>query len=114
MRHPEGDPVPAGPRLGPDNRALSRLQTADSRSSERSYRHRTLAVRLRGASATTQPTERSTISVSGGLAAGLAGRITMNPSYKLTAILFGIGVTLHNLEEALYLVRWFWGKGVFG
>ena len=30
----------------------------------------------------------------------------MNPSYKLTAILFGIGVTLHNLEEALYLVSW--------
>lgn len=30
----------------------------------------------------------------------------MNASYKLTAILFGIGVTLHNLEEALYLVRW--------
>jgi hypothetical protein len=30
----------------------------------------------------------------------------MNPSYKLTAILFGIGVTLHNLEEAMYLVSW--------
>jgi len=41
-----------------------------------------------------------------GLAAGLAERIGMNPSYKLTAILFGIGVTLHNLEEAMYLVSW--------
>lgn len=30
----------------------------------------------------------------------------MNPSYKLTAILFGIGVALHNLEEAVYLVNW--------
>jgi hypothetical protein len=30
----------------------------------------------------------------------------MNPSYQLTAILFGIGVTLHNLEEALYLPGW--------
>jgi Na+(H+)/acetate symporter ActP len=30
----------------------------------------------------------------------------MDSSYKLTAILFGIGVTLHNLEEAVYLVRW--------
>jgi Na+(H+)/acetate symporter ActP len=30
----------------------------------------------------------------------------MNSSYKLTAILFGIGVTLHNLEEAMYLVSW--------
>jgi hypothetical protein len=30
----------------------------------------------------------------------------MNASYKLTAILFGIGVTLHNLEEAMYLVSW--------
>jgi len=30
----------------------------------------------------------------------------MTPSYKLIAILFGIGVTLHNLEEALYLVSW--------
>jgi len=30
----------------------------------------------------------------------------MAASYKLTAILFGIGVTLHNLEEALYLVGW--------
>ncbi|WP_321477569.1 HXXEE domain-containing protein [uncultured Paludibaculum sp.] len=30
----------------------------------------------------------------------------MSPSYKLTAVLFGIGVTLHNLEEAMYLVRW--------
>jgi hypothetical protein len=27
-------------------------------------------------------------------------------SYKLTAILFGIGVTLHNLEEAMFLVDW--------
>ena len=27
-------------------------------------------------------------------------------SYKLTAILFGIGVTLHNLEEAMYMVSW--------
>jgi hypothetical protein len=40
------------------------------------------------------------------LSAGLAERITMSPSYKLTAILFGIGVTLHNLEEAMYLVSW--------
>ena len=30
----------------------------------------------------------------------------MNLSYRLTAILFGIGVTLHNLEEAMYLVSW--------
>jgi hypothetical protein len=30
----------------------------------------------------------------------------MNPSHRLMAILFGIGVTLHNLEEAMYLVRW--------
>jgi hypothetical protein len=30
----------------------------------------------------------------------------MNPSYKLTAILFGIGVMLHNLEEAMCLVSW--------
>lgn len=30
----------------------------------------------------------------------------MDPSYKLTAIVFGIGVTLHNLEEAMYLVSW--------
>ncbi|HXX14252.1 MAG TPA: HXXEE domain-containing protein [Candidatus Eremiobacteraceae bacterium] len=29
------------------------------------------------------------------------------PSYKLIAILFGIGVTLHNLEEAMFLVRWY-------
>jgi Na+(H+)/acetate symporter ActP len=28
-------------------------------------------------------------------------------SYRLTAILFGIGVTLHNLEEAIFLVDWF-------
>lgn len=27
-------------------------------------------------------------------------------SYKQTAILFGIGVTLHNLEEAIFLVAW--------
>jgi hypothetical protein len=27
-------------------------------------------------------------------------------SYRLTAILFGIGVTLHNLEEAVFLARW--------
>jgi hypothetical protein len=27
-------------------------------------------------------------------------------SYKLTAVLFGIGVTLHNLEEAMFLVDW--------
>src|ERR1017187_8968934 len=27
-------------------------------------------------------------------------------SYKLTALLFGIGVTLHNLEEAMFLVDW--------
>ena len=27
-------------------------------------------------------------------------------SYKLTALLFGIGVTLHNLEEAMFLVAW--------
>jgi len=27
-------------------------------------------------------------------------------SYKLTAILFGIGVTLHNLEEAMFLPDW--------
>ena len=38
--------------------------------------------------------------------AGLAERMAMNPWYKLTAILFGIGVTLHNLEEAMYLVSW--------
>ena len=31
----------------------------------------------------------------------------MHSSYKLTAILFGVGVTLHNLEEALYLPGWF-------
>jgi len=30
----------------------------------------------------------------------------VNPSYRLTAILFGIGVTLHNLEEAIYLASW--------
>jgi hypothetical protein len=27
-------------------------------------------------------------------------------SYKLTAVLFGIGVTLHNLEEAMFLADW--------
>jgi hypothetical protein len=27
-------------------------------------------------------------------------------SYKLTAMLFGTGVTLHNLEEAMLLVDW--------
>jgi len=31
----------------------------------------------------------------------------MHPLYKLTAILFGVGVTLHNLEEAVYLPGWF-------
>ncbi len=31
----------------------------------------------------------------------------MDSSYKLTAILFGVGVTLHNLEEAVYLPAWF-------
>ena len=30
----------------------------------------------------------------------------MDSSYKLTAILFGIGVTLHDLEEAMYLTGW--------
>jgi len=30
----------------------------------------------------------------------------MPSSYKLTAILFGIGVTLHNLEEAVYWPDW--------
>jgi hypothetical protein len=31
----------------------------------------------------------------------------MNDStYRLTAILFGIGATLHNLEEAMFLVSW--------
>lgn len=30
----------------------------------------------------------------------------MHSSYNLTAILFGIGVTLHNLEEAVYWPRW--------
>lgn len=28
------------------------------------------------------------------------------PSYKLATVLFGIGVTLHNLEEALFLADW--------
>jgi hypothetical protein len=28
-------------------------------------------------------------------------------SYKLTIILFGLGVTLHNLEEAIFLVSWY-------
>src|SRR5947209_18704190 len=27
-------------------------------------------------------------------------------SYRLTAILFGIAVTLHNLEEGMFLVKW--------
>lgn len=31
----------------------------------------------------------------------------MHSLYKLTAVLFGIGVTLHNLEEAVYLPKWF-------
>lgn len=31
---------------------------------------------------------------------------TVHSLYKLTAILFGIGVTLHNLEEAVYLPAW--------
>lgn len=31
----------------------------------------------------------------------------MHSVYKLTAILFGVGVTLHNLEEAVYLPGWF-------
>lgn len=31
---------------------------------------------------------------------------TMHSLYKLTAVLFGIGVTLHNLEEAVYLTDW--------
>lgn len=30
----------------------------------------------------------------------------MHSSYNLTAILFGVGVTLHNLEEAVYLPGW--------
>lgn len=30
----------------------------------------------------------------------------MHSLYKLIAILFGVGVTLHNLEEALYLPGW--------
>ena len=30
----------------------------------------------------------------------------MHPLYKLTAILFGVGVTLHNLEEGAYLPAW--------
>ena len=30
----------------------------------------------------------------------------MHPSYNLTAILFGVGVTLHNLEEAMYWPDW--------
>jgi len=52
------------------------------------------------------PSRRSTITALVGLTASVAERITMNVSYKLTAILFGIGVTLHNLEEAMYLVSW--------
>lgn len=31
----------------------------------------------------------------------------MHSLYQLTAILFGVGVTLHNLEEALYSPGWF-------
>lgn len=31
----------------------------------------------------------------------------MQSSYELTAILFGVGVTLHDLEEAVYLPGWF-------
>ncbi len=31
----------------------------------------------------------------------------IDSSYKLTAILFGIGVTLHNLEEGMFLANWF-------
>ena len=34
------DPIPARPRLSPNNRTLSRLQTANSRSGERPDRHR--------------------------------------------------------------------------
>ena len=30
----------------------------------------------------------------------------MHSSYNLTAILFGVSVTLHNLEEAVYWPRW--------
>jgi hypothetical protein len=30
----------------------------------------------------------------------------MHSLYKLTAILFGVGITLHNLEEAVYLPAW--------
>jgi hypothetical protein len=40
------------------------------------------------------------------LRAGRADELMIAPSYKLTAILFGIGVTLHNLEEAMFLVDW--------
>jgi len=41
------------------------------------------------------------------LRARLCGTDSMtDASYKLTAILFGIGVTLHNLEEAMFLVDW--------
>ena len=50
---------------------------------------------------------RTTINaIRGRHSASLAERSTMNLSYRLTAILFGIGVTLHNLEEAMYLVSW--------
>lgn len=31
----------------------------------------------------------------------------MHSFYKVTATLFGVGVTLHNLEEAVYLPGWF-------
>jgi hypothetical protein len=52
------DPIPSRARLRPDNRALSRVQTADSRSCERPDRHRTLAAAPvhRSGSPTTRPT----------------------------------------------------------
>lgn len=31
----------------------------------------------------------------------------MHSLYQLTAVLFGVGVTLHNVEEAVYLPGWF-------
>lgn len=31
----------------------------------------------------------------------------MHSVYKLTAVLFGVGIALHNLEEAVYLPGWF-------
>ena len=55
LRRTGADPIPAGPPLGPNNRTLSRLQTADPRSGERSDRHRTVAALLRGGSATMRP-----------------------------------------------------------